>query len=522
MSAAAPALPSGAAALPARGVPHRGMITLAVMLATIMQALDTTIANVALPHMQGSLQAAQDQITWVLTSYIVAAAIATPLTGWLTGRYGRRAVFSASIIGFTVASALCGMADSLWQIVVARLLQGLFGAALVPLSQAVLLDINPREKIGQAMAVWGAGIMVGPILGPMLGGWLTDTYDWRWVFYINLPVGLLAWWGVWRYLPESKPAGEKLDLFGFATLSIAIGALQLFLDRGQQLDWFSSAEICMEAAVALAAFLFFVAHTWTTNGVSFFDRALLKDRNFVTGLFFAFIVGMILYGTMALLPTFLQGLMDYPVVYTGIVTAPRGIGTMIAMVIVGRIVQKVDVRLVMCTGFALTAFALWQMTGMTLQMDSRLVIVSGFIQGLGMGFTFVPLSTATFATLPAHLRHDGTPIFSLLRNIGSSVGISIVQALLAVFAAGAHERLAENVNPYNPIVGSLPQAMSPATATGLELINGEVTRQATLIAYLGDFRLMMVMAIVAIPLLMLIRRPARKAAGSTAALEAAH
>jgi DHA2 family multidrug resistance protein len=502
------------------GVRHRGMITVAVMLATIMQALDTTIANVALPHMQGSLQAAQDQIAWVLTSYIVAAAIATPLTGWLTGRYGRRAVFLYSIVGFTIASALCGMAESLWQIVAARLLQGLFGAALVPLSQAVLLDINPREKVGQAMAVWGAGIMVGPILGPMLGGWLTDAYDWRWVFYINLPVGLLAWWGVWRYLPESRPGGERLDIFGFATLSIAIGALQMFLDRGQQLDWFASGEIQLEAAVALAAFAFFVAHTATTTGVSFFDRALLKDRNFVTGLFFAFIVGMILYGTMALLPTFLQGLMDYPVIETGLVTAPRGVGTMIAMIIVGRIVQKVDVRLVMGTGFALTAFALWQMTGMTLQMDSRIVILSGFIQGLGMGFTFVPLSTAAFATLAPHLRHDGTPIFSLLRNIGSSVGISIVQALLAINAAGAHERLSENVNPYNPNLSSLPAMADPSTVHGLEMLNGEVTRQATLLAYLGDFRLMMAMALIAIPLLLLIRRPKQGTAPVVA--EAAH
>jgi len=502
-------------------VAHRGLITVSVMLATIMQALDTTIANVALPHMQGSLQAAQDQITWVLTSYIVAAAIATPLTGWLTGRYGRRAVFLASIVGFTVASALCGMAGSLWQIVLARLLQGLFGAALVPLSQAVLLDINPREKVGQAMAVWGAGIMIGPILGPMLGGWLTEAYDWRWVFYINLPVGLLACWGLWRYLPESKPGGERLDIFGFATLSIAIGALQLFLDRGQQLDWFGSAEIMLEAAIAVAAFAFFVAHTWTATGVSFFDRALLKDRNFVTGLFFAFIVGMILYGTMALLPTFLQSLMDYPVVYTGIVTAPRGIGTMLAMMLVGRILQKVDVRLVMGVGFALIAVALWQMTGMTLQMDSRLVIVSGFIQGLGVGFTFVPLSTAAFATLPARLRHDGTPVFSLLRNIGASVGISIVQALLAVNAAGAHERLSEFISSSNPVLGTLPPALDPSTAAGLELLNGEVTRQATLIAYLGDFRVMMAMAIVAIPLLPLMRRPGRAPDGAPA-LDPAH
>jgi len=298
-----------AAQAPAGAVQHRGMITIAIMLATIMQALDTTIANVALPHMQGSLQASQDQITWVLTSYIVASAIALPLTGWLCGQFGRRKVFLVSVVGFTIASALCGLAATMPQIVAARLLQGLFGAALVPLSQAVLLDINPAEKVGQAMAIWGAGIMVGPILGPLLGGWLTENFDWRWVFFINLPVGVVAWWGIARYLPESRPKGEKLDIFGFATLSLGIGMLQLFLDRGEQLDWFDSWEIRLEAAAALAAFAFFAVHTWTVQGVSFLDRRLLKDRNFVTGLLFAFIVGMILFATMALLPTFLQGLM---------------------------------------------------------------------------------------------------------------------------------------------------------------------------------------------------------------------
>jgi DHA2 family multidrug resistance protein len=295
----------------------------------------------------------------------------------------------------------------------------------VPLSQAVLLDINPREKVGQAMAIWGAGIMVGPILGPLLGGWLTENFDWRWVFFINLPVGIFAFWGIARYLPESRPRGEKLDIFGFVTLSLAIGMLQLFLDRGEQLDWFDSWEIKLEAAAALVAFGFFVVHTWTVQGVSFFDRDLLKDRNFVTGLLFAFIVGMILFATMALLPNFLQGLMGYPVIYTGEVTAPRGVGTMIAMIIVGRLVQRIDVRAIMAVGFGLTAFSLYQMTRLTLQMDSSLIIMSGFIQGLGIGFTFVPLSTATFATLAPRLRNQGTPIFSLLRNIGSSVGISI-------------------------------------------------------------------------------------------------
>ncbi len=516
------------AAAPA-GVPHRRMITLSIMLATIMQALDTTIANVALPHMQGSLQASQDQIMWVLTSYIVAAAITLPLTGWLCGTWGRRKVFIVSVVGFTAASALCGLSSSLIGIVLARLLQGIFGAALVPLSQAVLLDINPREKIGQAMAIWGAGIMVGPILGPLLGGWLTENYNWRWVFFINLPVGLFALWGIARYLPESRPGRERLDIFGFATLSLAIGMLQLFLDRGQQLDWFDSWEIKLEAATALVAFAFFVVHTWTVQGVSFFDRDLLKDRNFVTGLLFSFIVGMILYGTMALLPNLLQSLMDYPVIYTGEVTAPRGVGTMLAMLVVGRLVHRIDVRAIMAVGFTLTAFALWQMTQLTMQMDANLFIVSGFIQGLGIGFTFVPLSTATFATLAPVLRHSGTPIYSLLRNIGSSVGISIVQALLTRGSSAAHAQLAATVGPGNQGLAALPPMLDPATSTGLAILNAEATRQGALIGYINDFSIMTVLTLAAIPLLLIMSSPhqtAAPAAGTIdpdeAAVEAPH
>ncbi|HYP70510.1 MAG TPA: MFS transporter, partial [Variovorax sp.] len=348
----------------------------------------------------------------------------------------------------------------------------------------------------------------------------TENFDWRWVFFINLPVGVFAWWGIARYLPESRPQGERLDVFGFVTLSIAIGMLQLFLDRGEQLDWFDSWEIKLEAAAALIAFAFFVVHTWTVQGVSFFNRELLKDRNFVTGLLFAFIVGMILFATMALLPSFLQGLMGYPVIYTGEVTAPRGIGTMIAMIIVGRLVQRFDVRMIMAAGFTLTAFSLWQMTRLTLQMDSTLIVTSGFIQGLGIGFTFVPLSTATFATLPAHLRHQGTPVFSLLRNIGSSVGISIVQALLTEGSGKAHAELAALVGPGNLGIAQLPSMLKPDTLTGLALINNEVNRQGALIGYLDDFAIMMLVTLLAIPLLMLIRSPRR--APSSAPAEVPH
>jgi MFS transporter, DHA2 family, multidrug resistance protein len=503
-------------------VPHKGMITISIMLATIMQALDTTIANVALPHMQGSLQASQDQITWVLTSYIVASAIALPLTGWLCSQWGRRKVFVISVIGFTIASALCGLSTSLGAIVAARLLQGVFGAALVPLSQAVLLDINPPQKVGQAMAVWGAGIMVGPILGPMLGGWLTENFDWRWVFFINLPVGVFALYGILRYLPESKPRAMPLDKFGFIALSLAIGLLQMFLDRGELLDWFDSWEIKLEAAGALIAFAYLAVHTATVRGPSFVDRELLKDRNFVTGCMIGFVVGVVLYGTMALLPLFLQSLMGYPVIDAGFVTSPRGVGTMLAMIVVGRLVNKVDLRLIMMTGFGLTAIALWQMTHITLQMDSGLIVWSGFIQGIGIGFTFVPLSAASFATLAPRLRNEGTPVFSLVRNIGGSVGISIVQSLLTRGVAQAHETLAGTVAPGNLALPDLPSALSPSTSAGLSTLNAMVTQQAALLAYVHDFWIMMVVTVVAMPFLMLVRSPRRGGAPAAATADAAH
>jgi DHA2 family multidrug resistance protein len=521
------ALPRAAGAAPASragpaGVAHKGMITLSLMLATIMQALDTTIANVALPHMQGSLQASQDQISWVLTSYIVAAAIATPLTGWLCDRWGRRQVFMAAVAGFTLASALCGMADSLWQIVAARLLQGLFGAALVPLSQAVLLDINPREKAGQAMALWGAGIMVGPILGPLIGGWLTENANWRWVFYINLPVGLMAFYGIARFLPRGGRGGTRLDLFGFATLGLAIGLLQMLLDRGEMLDWFASVEIRLEAAGCLVAFAFFVAHTWTVRGPSFFNRALLHDTNYVTALLFAFIVGVVLYATLALLPSLLQGLLGYTAFDTGLITAPRGIGTMIAMIAVGRLIRFVDARKLMAVGFSLMALSLYEMSRITLEMDATLLVVSGLIQGVGLGLTFVPLSTVAFATLPAKLRNEGTPIFSLLRNIGSSVGISLVQALLSEGAARAHAQLATDISRSNPVVAALPPGLGADSPTGLMLLNAEVTRQATMIGYIGDFRVMLGLTLCALPLLLLMRKPTAQATSAAAAADAGH
>ncbi len=333
--------PDGSGALdPVAPKVNRAAITISIMLATIMQAIDTTIANVALPHIQGSLSAAQDQITWVLTSYIVAAAIMTPLTGWLAGAFGIKRVFLISVIGFTVASVLCGLAENLTQIVLFRLLQGVCGAALMPLSQAVLLRINPPERHGQAMAVWGTGVMIGPIVGPALGGWLTDNYDWRWVFYINLPIGIIAFVGILVFIHETRHAQrERFDFFGFGTLGVAIGALQILLDRGELKDWLHSTEIWVEATVAGLALYLFVVHTLTTSGRPFLNRELLRDANFVAGLVLMFFVGVIMFATLALMPTMLQQLMHYPVTTAGLVIAPRGVGTMIGMFLVGRIIS---------------------------------------------------------------------------------------------------------------------------------------------------------------------------------------
>ena len=496
-----------AVATEARGAsaaPNRGFITISVMLASTMQALDNTIANVALPRIQGSLSATQDQMTWVLTSYIIAAAIMTPLSGWLAGQIGRRRVFLFSVVGFTVASALCGLAESLPEIVLARLAQGLCGAALIPMSQAVLLDINPPEEHAKAMAVWVTAVTIGPILGPALGGWLTENYNWRWVFFINVPFGILAFLGILTFMPETQLRKSRFDFFGFAALSLAIGSFQLMLDRGQLKDWFSSIEIWIEATVAGLALYLFIVHMLTTKRPPFVSPALFKDRNFLTGNVFIFIVGVVLFATLALLPPLLQDLMNYPVVLTGIVTAPRGLGTLLAMFIVGRIMGKVDTRLIIAIGFALTGFSLWQMTGFYLQMGVASVVWSGLTQGLGTGFVYVPLAAITFATLSSQFRNEGTAVFSLVRNIGSSVGISVVTTLFTRNSQIMHSRLAEQVTPFGDTLhAQAPGALSTGGLAGLDAL---VSGQAAMIAYNNDFKLMMVLTLCAVPLVALLRR----------------
>ena len=492
-------------------VSNRIAITVSIMLATVMQSLDTTIANVALPHMQGSVSASQEQITWVLTSYIVAAAIATPLTGWVSDRIGRKRLFLIAIAGFTVASVACGMAENLAELVLFRLAQGLFGACLIPLSQAVLLDIYPREQHGQAMAIWGAGAILGPILGPFLGGLLTEHLSWRWVFYINVPVGTLAFLGVWTFIAHDvKAQAKKFDFLGFGALTLFIAGFQMMLDRGPSQDWFGSPEIIAWAVLAAASLWVFVIHTATTHH-PFFDRELARDRNFVVCTIFGFFVGVLLFSTMAVLPPMMQVLMGYPVLTSGIVSMPRGVGAFLSMFIVGRLVGKVDTRFLLATGLGLNVIALWQMAHFDLNMTSMPIITSGLLQGFGTGLIFVPMTALAFATLAPRLRAEGSAVNTLIRSLGMAAGISVIQALQVKNTVIMRASMTEYIKPGDPVFhATIPSSMDPSTLSGLGALSGELSRQAAMVAYVDGFRLLLWMTLATFPLLLLMRTPKSK------------
>jgi len=500
---------------------NRMAITACVMVASLMQALDTTIANVALPYMQGSVAASQDQIAWVLTSYIAAAAIMTPPTGFLAGRFGVKRLFLASVAGFTVASMLCGMAQSLLQIVLFRILQGVFGAALIPLSQTVLFSIYPKERQGFAMALWGVAVMAGPVLGPVLGGWLTYNYTWRYVFYINLPVGALAFLGIVAFLPDSgRNAGAKLDWFGFATLSLAIGAMQILLDRGEERDWFGSGEIWIEAIVAASAFYLFLVHTFTTRE-PFVRPSLFRDRNFAAGMLFIAVVGLTYYASLALQPPYLQDLMGYPVVTAGLVMGPRGIGTMAAMLAAGQLIGRIDTRILLAAGLGLTAWSFYVMTGWTPDVAKETVIIVGVIQGVGLGLLFTPLSVVTLSTLSPEQRAEGAGLFSLSRNVGSSVGISVVNSLLTTNTQINHADIVQHVTAVNRVFEhpTIAQFWNPLTAAGRAALDAVVTQQAQIIAYIDDYKLLMIATLAVIPLLVVFKRPSGGGGGHAVVAE---
>jgi DHA2 family multidrug resistance protein len=492
----------------AAGDGNRAAITVCVVLATLMQALDTTIANVALPYIQGSVSASQDEITWVLTSYLVAAAITTPATGFLTGRLGLKRVFLISVAGFTVASMLCGVAQSLVEIVLFRILQGTFGAALVPLSQTVLLNINPKERQGSAMALWSVAVMVGPVLGPMLGGWLTSAYTWRYVFYINLPIGIATFVGMSLFLPESQGSVKaKLDWFGFATLGLAVAAFQVMLDRGEELDWFSSSEIVIEAIVAAAAFYLFLVQMFTARA-PFIRPSLFADRNFTAGSLFGMSLGMTYYASMALQPPYLQNLMNYPVFTAGLVMGPRGLGTMATMIVVGKLINRVDTRLLLGLGLGAVAWSFYAMTGWTPDVSQFEIISVGVIQGAGLGLMFVPLSVASLATLAPEARAEGAGLYTLIRNIGSSAGISMVNSVLTTNTQTNHAEIAAHVSAVNRLFEdpAIEKFWNPITAAGRAALDAVVTQQAQIIAYIDDYKLLLIITVIVLPLLLFFRK----------------
>jgi DHA2 family multidrug resistance protein len=485
---------------------RRTMVTICAMSATIMQALDTTIANVALPYMQGSLSASLDQINWVLTSYIVASAIMTAPIGWVAERYGRKRLFIICAAGFTAASMLCGLAQNIEQIVGFRLLQGAFGAALVPLSQSVLLDSYTAEERGSAMAIWGIGVMLGPIMGPTLGAWLTDNYSWHWVFFINLPIGILTVLGLMIFMHETETQNaRRFDWFGFLALAVGIGSLQLMLDRGEQLGWFDSNEIIAEAIVSVAGFYFFLAHSLTTTA-PFVRLELFRDRNFVAGCLFMVVIGVVLFGTMALVTPFMQNVIGYPILTAGFLLAARGVGTLIAMMLVGKLLKIIEARYLVLAGLILATITLYQMVGFTDQTSSQTIVLASILQGFGLGLVFVPLSTVAFVTLPAYLRTEGTAILTLVRNVGSSIGISMVIAQLTNMTTRMHAHLAEFITPFNDALQApdVSAILNRATDSGRALLDLLITQQAAIIAYANDFKLLMYLTLATIPFVILI------------------
>ena len=517
MASAAPPGTSAAGPPPAMGadeaqlpVANHMLLIVGIMAASLLQVLDTTIANVAIPHMQSSLGATADTVTWVLTSYIIASAVAMPITGWLADRIGGRRLFILSVTGFILASMMCGAAQNLEEMVLFRAIQGVAGAFIAPLSQSFMLDTTKPSRHPQMMALWGMGIMIGPILGPVLGGWLTEYASWRWVFYVNLPVGALALAILMANLPHRDGTRRKFDLLGFALIAITLTSFQLVLDRGQQVDWFQSGEIWLYSFLLISGAWMTVIHLASARD-ALFDPAMFRDRNFTLALFFMVAIGIIMFATMALLPPMLQHLFGYSVIDTGIVLMPRGVGVLISMQVAGLLMRKgVDSRPVVASGFLITTLSLWEMSHWSLGVDQQTIIASGLVQGLGMGLVFIPLNVSAFATLPARMRTDGSSLLNLFRSVGASAGISLMTVLLARNIQTAHADLGSNVTSTASSVvdiSTVDQFQSMGEV-GLRLLDLEVNRQAAMIAYIDDFWLMMWLTLAAVPMAFLMRRNA--------------
>ena len=490
-------------------VPHRALLTGCAMIATMMQALDTSIANVALPYMRGSLSASQSEITWVLTSYVIAAAVMTAPVGWLAVRFGRKRLFITCLIGFTAASMLCGAAETLDQIVAFRLLQGMCGAALVPLSQATMLDIYPFSKRAFAMAIFSSGVMAGPILGPELGGWLTQAYSWRYVFYVNLPFGILAVIGLALFMPRAPLRPElRFDWRGFLVLAMGIGALQLMLDRGQERGWFGSNEIVIEATLAGLGLFLFVVHMFTARK-PFLPVAVFKDRNFAAAMLLLLCTTSVMLSTTALLAPYLETLANYPVQTAGFALSPRGLGTMTAMFFASWLSKYVDQRKIMAAGLVLLGFMLHSISYWTPDVSERQMMLTLVGQGFSVGLIFNPVTVIAFVTLPAQLRGDAAALQALTRNLGQAIGISITTFMLARSEQTSHADIVGRITPFDRLLQghtAVARAYDPLTRHGAALLNAAVNRQAEIIAYNNDFHMMAFVVIPPLLMLFLLRR----------------
>jgi DHA2 family multidrug resistance protein len=487
---------------------HPALITASVGLASFLYSVDWTIAAVALPHMQGTFSATQDQIAWVITSYIVASALSIPAAGWLSLRFGRKRLFMWAVTVFLAASVACGAANSLEAEVFSRIVQGLGGAFLIPLSHAIILDTYPPEEQGKAMALWGMAAVMGSFVGPTVGGYVTEYLNWRYIFYINVPFGLLAIAGAAVFLPETKrDPGRRLDWFGFLSLSLGIGSLQLMLDRGGRLDWFESWEIITEACLAVLGLYMFNVHCLTTKQ-PFLDPRLLAQRNFSLGLVFGFVYGFVTTPAMVLMPSFLDQVRGYPIDTIGLLQAPRGIGLFVAMVIGGRITGRIDPRAPMAFGLLCLAFSSWEMSNWTADVGVWPLVWTNFMQGIGGGILLVPIQVIAFPALEPHRRTEATAVYNLVRSIGASIGISGALAMFVRTSSVMHSQLAEHVTPFNRALQAQGhERWGMATTQALANLEREVSLQSAIIGFTSDFWLFALVALAALPLLLFIRKP---------------
>jgi MFS transporter, DHA2 family, multidrug resistance protein len=487
---------------------HTGLLMAAVMVMSVCQFIDMTVANVALPHIQTSLDASMDTISWTLTSYIIAGVMIIPLTGWLSDRLGSRNLYVWASALFLFASALCGAATSLTQMVLFRALQGIGAAFVGSMAQTIMFDINPPSKQARAMSIWGMVVIVGPITGPFLGGYLTETLNWRWVFYVNLPIGIPALFILAWLLPSRPIVKRKLDVFGAILLATGLCALQLMLDRGQHKDWFESKEIVAELIIAISAFWVFYIHNRTVKH-RLFAKAMLRNSNFLIGVAFMALMGIANVALSAMMPTLLQNIYHYDVMDTGLLMAPRGCGVMLTMVLTNVLIKKFEGRMIIAAGYGIAAYSLWMMASWSLEMNQGAIIQAGFIQGIGLGLVFMPMNMIAFSSLAPEHRTEGTTLMTLSRNLGSSFGISVIVTMLARNIQTSHADIAGSVTSTSfPTIdlGSAAATFGNLGGGMLAMIDGEVNRQAAMIAYLDNFYLMFWLILCFVPLTLFVKK----------------